>query len=175
MNRNYLKWLLFVPFIGLLIFFAAWPPSTGSAAPGSDCDIPTDDALLPDQLMPTGGPYVDPQPAVDKAMNIARGYGVPDPQLLELRFSTYCDSMLRNGQPLGTYVNRDREVYEISLRHFGGDMIITRKPDLAAGPFQHSFYIFDATTGDPLTWGANDFSSADGGVDAGDSGDAGIL
>jgi hypothetical protein len=167
MHRKILNLLFLLPVLGALIFFAAWSPpsSTGPASPGSACDIPTDDALLPDQLMPTGGPYVDPQPAVDKAVAIARGYGVPDPYVLGVRFTTYCDSMLVNGMPLGTYVNRDREVYEVSIEHFGGDMIINHGPELVAGPFLHSFYISDATTGDLLTWGANDFDSvSDSGV-----------
>ncbi len=170
-HRKNLKLFLLLPALGALIFFAVWslPPSTGRASPGSGCDIPTDDALLPDQLMPTGGPYVDPQPAVDKAVAIARGYGVPDPYVLGLRFTTYCDSMLLNGMPLGTYVNRDREVYEISIEHLGGDMIISHGSQLEAGPFRHSFYIFDASTGDALTWGADDLDDlSDSGF--GDSG-----
>ena len=102
--------------------------------------------------MPTGGPYVDLQPLLDKAVAIVQGYGVPDPEILDLRFTTYCDAMLRNGMPLGTYVNRYREVWEVSIQHLGGDMIIPRNPDLVAGPFPHSFYIFDANDGFPLTW-----------------------
>jgi len=170
-NRQNLKLLLLLPLLAAWVVFVilSSSPSTAGASPGPDCDIPIDDALLPDQLMPTGGPYIDPQPLLDKAIAIARGYGVPDPQVLELRFTTYCDAMLRNGMPLGTYANRDREVYEISVQHFGGDMIIPRNPDLVAGPFPHSFYIFDANDGFPLTWGADgDDSSTDSGV--GDSG-----
>ena len=106
---------------------------------------------------------------MDKAVDIALGYGVPDPFVLVLLFNTYCDSMLRNGMPLGTYVNRDREVYEISIEHLGGDMIISHGPELEAGPFRHSFYIFDASTRDALTWGADDLDDlSDSGF--GDSG-----
>lgn len=175
-NRKNLGLLLLFPVLAAWAIFVTFSSSssTAGASPGPDCDIPIDDALLPDELMPTGGPYIDPEPLLDKALAIAHGYGVPDPQVLELRFTTYCEAMLRNGMPLGTYVNRYREVYEISVQHFGGDMIIPRNPDLIAGPFRHSFYIFDANDGFPLTWGADgDDTSPDSGVGNSGTGDPG--
>jgi hypothetical protein len=145
-----------IPFlIFSVILIWAGPPRTTPAAPA----VPrADDAVephrpaseLPPTLLPTGGPYVDAESIRVEALSEAAGHGAVEPRAESVRFMTYGEAVDLYQTGWSPEVDFYREVYVVSVP---GRVKAGHHVTLS---FARSYYVYDASTGRLIMWGATD-------------------
>jgi hypothetical protein len=148
--------LLVVVVVGAALLYArgyasetAPSESPETAAAPVEVDAPQA-AVMPPQLLPTGGPYLDAGRIIDLALSQSDGRGVLDARVQEVLFLTYAEAVQRLGCGWVASMSPDREVYLVSVT---GRVSLSRH-GRAARSFARTYCVFDASTGRLVVWGA---------------------
>jgi hypothetical protein len=154
--------------VPVLIFFAVliWigPPRTTPAAPSSAAGPEQEEAASaqeaaaraageyedPVPLLATGGPYRDAEEIRVKAIQKAASHGAENPEAESIRFMRYGEAVELYHTGWSTRIDLGREVYVVSVP---GRVTVGHH---IAVSYARSFYIFDASTGELIQFGARD-------------------
>jgi hypothetical protein len=105
---------------------------------------------LPSTLPPTGGPYVDAESIRLSGLRQATGRGAVNPQAESVRFMTYGEAVDAYRTGWSMTIDPYREVYVV---YVPGRITAGHHAPLS---YARSYYIYDATTGKLVQWGATD-------------------
>jgi hypothetical protein len=153
-----------IPFLilcAILIWVA--PPRTTPAAPAvrrADDSVEREPPReLPSAMPPTGGPYIDAESIRGEALSEAAGHGAVEPQAESVRFMTYGEAVDLNQTGWSPTVDFYREVYVVSVQGR------VKAGHHVTFSFARSYYVYDASTGRLIMWGATDLPdpTTDGG------------
>jgi len=104
----------------------------------------------PVPLLATGGPYRDAEEIRVKALEKAASHGAENPDAESIRFMTYGEAVELYHTGWSTRIDLGREVYVVSVP---GRVTVGHH---VAVSYARSFYIFDASTGELIQFGARD-------------------
>jgi hypothetical protein len=146
-------------FCGLLIWIG--PPRSSPAASAQTSRGDEQEAAaaaakeaqrfeIPSALPPTGGPYVDAESIRLSGLRQAQGRRAANPQAENVRFMTYGEAVNWYGTGWSTTIDPYREVYVVSVP---GRITVGHHVQLS---YARSYYIYDASTGRLVQWGATD-------------------
>jgi hypothetical protein len=105
---------------------------------------------LPAALPPTGGPYVDAESIRVSGLRQALGRRAVNPQAESVRFMTYGEAVDWYRTGWSPTIDLYREVYVVSVP---GRITVGHHVQLS---YARSYYIYDASTGQLVQWGATD-------------------
>ncbi len=121
------------------------PPSTASSPA-----LAAGPVELPFALRATGGPYVDAESVRLSGLRQAIGRRAVSPQAESVRFMTYGEAVDWYRTGWSTEIDFYREVYVVSVP---GRISVGHHVQLS---YARSYYIYDASTGRLIQWGATD-------------------
>ena len=101
---------------------------------------------------PTGGPYLDAESIRLEGLEEATERGAVEPQAESVRFMTYGEAVAWYGTGNATMMDPFREVYVVSVP---GRITVGHRVRLS---FARSYYIYDATSGRLVQFGATDLA-----------------
>src|SRR5262249_27803077 len=105
---------------------------------------------MPSILPPTGGPYLDAESIRLSGLRQAAGRGAVNPRAESVRFMTYGEAADAYGTGWSTAMDPYREGYVVSVP---GRITVGHHTQVT---YSRSYYIYDASTGRLVQWGATD-------------------
>jgi hypothetical protein len=128
------------------------PASPRLSEPIQQVEDPEPNPQEPDTLPPSGGPYVSPPQIRDAALRETTRHHIADPRIDHVLALRYAEAVRWARSGSSTLVHPDREVYLVSV--LGGIEVPASEGGVV--PYARTYYVFDATNGTLVQWGATD-------------------
>ena len=128
------------------------PASPRLSEPMPEVEDPEPNPREPDPLPPSGGPYVSPAQIRDMALRETSRHRIVDPRIDHVLALRYAEAVRWARSGSSALVHPDREVYLVSVQ--GGVAVPASEGGVV--PYARTYYVFDATTGSLVQWGATD-------------------
>jgi hypothetical protein len=144
----------FLAFCAALVWFAQSASAPAKSDPASEEQAAAAKAAeqfeIPQPLRATGGPYIDAESIRLSGLRQAIARRAVEPRAESVRFMTYGEAVAWYRTGWSPELDLYREVYVVSVP---GRITVGRHVPMS---FARSYYIYDASTGRLVQWGATD-------------------